>query len=97
MEEMPVIDSIFRMHSDKEIEIISISLDRDFEKCKQVIQREQMLWTNIINDPRLENAFGNSPGIPQVYLVDKAGKIIYSRSESEDYDLQKLLHIIEGL
>ncbi|WP_336518155.1 TlpA disulfide reductase family protein [Pollutibacter soli] len=97
MAEMPVIDSIFRMYSGKGVEIISISLDRNFEKCKQVIQKQQMNWTNIINDPRVEKAYGDPNGIPQVYLVDKTGKIIYSKSESDDGDLQKLLLVIREL
>ena len=94
---MPILDSIYRQYSNKEIVIISISQDRNREKCLKAIQKLQMNWINIINEPIIEVAYGNNPSLPQVYLIDKSGNIIYSRTEREDYDLKKLLFLIQQL
>ena len=95
--EMPVLDSIYKQYSNKDIVIISISQDRNREKCLKAIQKLKMNWINIINDPVVEGAYGNNPSLPQVYLIDKSGNIIYSRTEKEDYDLKKLLLLIQQL
>jgi len=95
--EMPILDSIYRQYLNKEIVIISISQDRNREKCLKAIQKLKMNWINIINDPVVEGAYGNNPSLPQVYLIDKSGNIIYSRTEKEDYDLKKLLLLIQQL
>ncbi|MBK6380598.1 MAG: hypothetical protein IPF72_13165 [Chitinophagaceae bacterium] len=56
-----------------------------------------MNWINIINDPIVNSAYGNNPALPQVYLINKEGKIIYSRTDDKDYDLKKLYSIVEEL
>ncbi|MBL0199878.1 MAG: TlpA family protein disulfide reductase [Chitinophagaceae bacterium] len=95
--EMPILDSINRCYSKKNVTIISVSQDRNRKKCLNAIQRFQMNWINIINDPIVNSAYGNNPALPQVYLINKEGKIIYSRTDDKDYDLKKLYSIVEGL
>jgi thiol-disulfide isomerase/thioredoxin len=95
--EFPMLDSIHRNYSKNDIVIISVSEDRNEEKCLRAIQKLQMNWINIINDPVIEAAYGNNPALPQVYLIDKKGKIIYSRTEAKDYELKKLLSIVQKL
>lgn len=95
--EMPVLDSINKFYSKKDIAIVSVSEDRNKEKCLKAIQKFQMNWINIINDPLVSSAYGNNPALPQVYLINKDGKIIYSRSDDKDYDLKKLFSIIKEL
>jgi thiol-disulfide isomerase/thioredoxin len=95
--EMPILDSINNLFISKDIIIISESQDRDKEKCLNAIVKYHMNWINIINDPFVYSAYGNNPGLPQVYLVDLEGKIIYSRSEEKDYDLKKLFSMVKEL
>lgn len=95
--EIPTIDSINKKFINKDIVIISISEDRNEAKCIEAIQKLKMNWINIINDPNVEGLFGNNPALPQVFLIDKTGKIIYSRTDSKDPTLKKLLNIIEHL
>ena len=92
---MPTLNSIQKLK--KDVAIISVSLDRNKELCLKAINRLQMDWVNIINDPIMESVFGNPQDIPQVYLIDKQGKIIYSRTEEKDYDLNKLFTLIKSL
>ena len=95
--EIPMLELIHNKYENKDIAVISISEDRDKTKCLDLIKKKNMTWGNIINDPVIEAAYGNNPALPQVYLIDKTGKIIYSRTERIDYNLSKLLKIIEEL
>lgn len=97
MEEMPILDSIYNLFSKKNIVIISESQDRNKEKCLRAIEKYHMSWINIINDPFVYSAYGNNPGLPQVYLIDKRGVIIYSRSQEKDYELKKLFSMVKEL
>lgn len=95
--EMPALDSIYKYCSKNKIAIISVSQDQNKENCLKAIQKYQMNWMNIFNDPMVNNAYGNNPALPQVYLIDKTGKIIYSRTDDKDYDLNKLIGIVKKL
>ncbi len=94
---MPALDSIYKYCSKNKIAIISVSQDQNKENCLKAIQKYQMNWMNIFNDPMVNNAYGNNPALPQVYLIDKTGKIIYSRTDDKDYDLNKLIGIVKKL
>jgi hypothetical protein len=54
-----------------------------------------MDWINVYDRRDLANIYGSDKGIPQVYLLDKNGIIIYSRDKMEDYDLTRLEGFIE--
>lgn len=95
--EMPALDSIYKYCSKNKIAIISVSQDQNKENCLKAIQKYQMNWMNIFNDPMVNSAYGNNPALPQVYLIDKTGKIIYSRTDDKDYDLNKLIGIVKKL
>lgn len=95
--EMPALDSIYKYCSKNKIAIISVSQDQNKENCLKAIQKYQMNWMNIFNDPMVNNAYGNNPALPQVYLIDKTGKIIYSRTDDKDYDLNKLIGVVKKL
>lgn len=95
--EMPALDSIYKYCSKNKIAIISVSQDQNKENCLKAIQKYQMNWMNIFNDPMVNSAYGNNPALPQVYLIDKTGKIIYSRTDDKDYDLNKLIGVVKKL
>jgi len=97
MAETPTLDSINKFISSKDVAIISVSVDNNKEKCLKAIEKFQMNWINILNDPFVCSAYGNKRELPQVYLIDKKGKIIYSRSEENDVDLRKLFDIVKKL
>lgn len=95
--EMPILDSIYNYYSKNKIVIISVSQDQNRDNCINAILKYQMNWFNIFNDSMVNSAYGNNPAIPQVYLIDKTGKIIYSRTDDKDYDLKKLISIVKKL
>jgi hypothetical protein len=51
---------------------------------------------NIYHDFQIENIFKKNKGsIPQVYLLDPMGELVYSREEDKDDDLHKLVQILK--
>jgi hypothetical protein len=54
-----------------------------------------MNWINIVNNHDVINRYGKNPGIPQVYLINPKGELIYSRTQAKDYDLTKLTEFLK--
>ncbi len=75
--------------------VISISIDRDKQAFMKAVKKYGMNWTNIFHDIEIENVFLKKGGIPQVYLIDPTGKLIYSRGEQQDYNLKKLTELLK--
>jgi thiol-disulfide isomerase/thioredoxin len=91
--EIPQIKEIRKLNSVDKLEIISVSLDSDFSKYTAGLKKYQMDWTQIYGDNDLVNTYGVT-GIPVVYLIDKSGKIIYSRDEEKDNSLTVLTKLL---
>ncbi len=73
------------------LQIISISYDKDFSKFKDAVLKYQMNWKNIFNDEDLINKYGRKP-IPALYLIDQNGKIICNNYEDGDDHLFSILN-----
>jgi len=54
-----------------------------------------MDWINIFNDQNIENLYGKKGSIPQVYLINPAGDLIYNNEEENDYELKKLISLLK--
>ena len=93
--EMPAISAIKKLYPQGQIEIISVSYDSDSSKCLKAIDKYQLDWINIMSNKNVINIYGNNPAIPQVYLIDPTGTIIYSRTDSKDYTLGLLSDLIK--
>jgi thioredoxin-related protein len=70
-----------------------VSLDSDYAKYREGLKKYQMDWTQIYGDNDLIKTYGVT-GIPVVYLIDKSGKIIYSRDEEKDNSLTVLTKLL---
>lgn len=90
VEEMPILNKIYQAYNSENIKIISINCDNDYDNFKKSIKKYNMNWINIFNDNDLINKYGKKQLLPQIYLIDQEGKIIYSKEEAKDYDLKKL-------
>lgn len=93
--EMPAIAAIKKKYSQDKIEIISVSYDADESKCLEAIEKYKLDWINIMSDKNVRNIYGNNPSIPQVYLIDPAGIIIYSKAQAKDPALDLLTALIK--
>ena len=92
--EMPMLKELNDKYADKLV-LISISRDHDIIRFKKDVKNNKMDWINIFNDQNIENLYGKKGAIPQVYLINPNGDLIYNNEEGNDYQLKKLISIIE--
>ena len=93
VEEIPAIKSIKTQYSPETLEIIFVTLDADSVKFSNAVKKYELNWTHIFNDVEILKKYGVM-AVPQVYLIDKAGTIIYSRAEENDAKLEILTSML---
>lgn len=94
--EMPKLKELYSKYKDN-LEILSFSTDTDEIKLRNFVSEKKMDWINVYNRRDLCHIYGSDMGVPQVYLLDKNGVIIYSRTQMQDYDLKGLEKLIEKI
>lgn len=94
--EIPQLKNLYSKYKNK-LEIISFSADTDSLKLKKFLIENKIEWVNVENRFDFCNAFGLDKGIPQLFLIDKNGFIIYSRNALQDFDLKILEKILEKI
>lgn len=99
IKEIPTLLKIKEKYPSDKLEIISINLDDDSTSFSKAVQKYKMEWVHIFGNRSLRDTYGVM-GIPEVFLINKSGEIIYKRGQEKDYDstlpiLNKLL--IESL
>jgi thiol-disulfide isomerase/thioredoxin len=72
------------------LEILSFSTDTEEQKLRGFIEAKDINWINVFNQPKFCNAFGSDKGIPQLFLLNEKGIILYSRFASADASLDIL-------
>jgi len=85
IKEIPALLKIREKYSTDKLEIISINLDNDSKAFNKAIEKYKMEWNHIYGDKNLRDAYGVM-GIPEVFLINKSGEIIYKRGQEKDYD-----------
>lgn len=93
--ELPTIKKLNDEYGNSKLAVISVSIDKDKKAFMDAIKKYGITWTNILHDIELENIFLKTSAIPQVYLIDPSGKLVYSREEQKDYHLNKLTKILK--
>ncbi|MFY7911324.1 MAG: TlpA family protein disulfide reductase [Emticicia sp.] len=84
VEEIPTISLMREKYSTDKFEIISVTLDDNLTQFSEAIKKYNMNWKHIYGDKDLVKKYGVI-GIPEIYLIDKTGKIIYKREEEKDF------------
>lgn len=88
--EIPMLQNIRRDYKVDDLELISVSCDRDSAAFIKKITELNMYWTNIFGNADLRNKFGNKP-IPSLYLIDPNGILKFSSWEDEEKKLHEIL------
>lgn len=83
MAELPMIKKIRDTYSKNDLEIIGISLDRDYKTYKAAIKSNDLNWTHLYHQIDIEREYG-AQIIPIIYLIDKNGRIIIDKSDYSD-------------
>lgn len=94
MSEMPKIKSLREKYSKDKLEIISVTLDKTYTNFSTALKKINADWTQIYQGSDLVTRYAVGP-IPQVFLINDKGKMVYSRDEENDLELVKLKKILE--
>jgi len=77
--EHPDLNVLYKKYKDKDFAIVGVSFDRDKQKWKQAIAKDQLLWPQLIDPNAFDGEMAKYYGIesvPASYLLDKDGKIV---------------------
>lgn len=88
--EIPMLQKIRQDYKVEDLELISVSCDRDSIAFIKKIAELKMNWTNIFGNADMRNKFGNKP-IPSLYLIDPNGTILFSSWQDEEKKLHEIL------
>lgn len=88
--EIPMLQKIRQDYKVEDLELISVSCDRDSIAFIKKIAELKMNWTNIFGNADMSNKFGNKP-IPSLYLIDPNGTILFSSWQDEEKVLLEIL------
>lgn len=87
--EIPRLKELHTKYKDS-MEVFSFSTDSNEQKLRNFIKTNEMNWVNVFNQPEICRAFGSDMGVPQLFLLNEQGVIIYTKSGSADDSLEIL-------
>jgi thiol-disulfide isomerase/thioredoxin len=88
--EIPMLKKIRQDYNVDDLELISVSCDKDSTAFIKKIAKLNMNWTNIFGNADMRNKFGGKP-IPSLYLIDPNGILKFSSWENEEKRLHEIL------
>lgn len=98
---IPFLRKVAQSYESKGLQLISISIDVEEERWKFALNKNPMPWLQTCDlpkymaDQKIREKFAVNV-IPQYFLLDKSGKIIYNNFQSKDNDnYAELQHILE--
>ena len=88
IEEMPKYKLIYEKYKVKGFEYIGISTDRsqDINNWKKVIEKNGLVWQNLLDENGLESKKYNINKFPTTFLLDSEGKIVKKDISPEELD-----------
>jgi thiol-disulfide isomerase/thioredoxin len=91
--ELPAIKKISDHYFPEKLEIITNTSDSDSTAFLLALKKYKMTdWINIYRDFNFTKKFGGVAAIPQLFLINREGKIIYNRNFKET-DYEKLTRL----
>jgi hypothetical protein len=82
LEEMPLIDHIFRKTRDTGLVVLGSDYDRDPKTAADFLKRKNYGWADYHDDLKRPEFPHN--GIPLIVLIDAEGKIVYYNNGAYD-------------
>lgn len=92
--EIPKIKELHKFYQTDNFKIVYVTLDEDSTKFMEAVKKYDLSWNHIYGDKNVIKSFGVL-GIPQVFLIDNTGKIMYSREEEKDFKSE--LPVLEAI
>lgn len=78
-EEIPFLKNIVDHSDSNRLQMVSVALASTEEATRKYVAEHGMSWVNGYDQADILNAYASNHGIPQLYLIDPDGKIIYMR------------------
>ena len=85
--EIPTLKKLYSDYNEK-LNIVSFSTDKDSAVVKRFIVNNKIDWINIYGRFDFCDVYGARNAIPQLYLINKNGNIVYSRTIFKDQKLE---------
>ena len=92
--EIPTLKKLYSDYKEK-INIVSFSTDKDSAIMKRFVVNNKIDWINIYGRFDFCDVYGARNAIPQLYLINKNGNIVYSRTIFKDQKLELLEKYIQ--
>lgn len=86
---MPHLEELYRQYHDKGFEIIAITKD-NLQAAKRIMTDKKLSYINVVADEGIKMAYKINE-IPQYYLIDPEGKIIYVSKNGFEQKMEDLL------
>ena len=95
--ENPNVVRTYEEYKDKGFTVFSVSLDKQADKWKAAIEKDNLVWNTHVSDlkgwsSKAGKAYGVS-GIPATFLIDENGKIIAKNLRGSQLE-QKLKEVL---
>lgn len=96
--EIPVLEELAKEYADKNIEIISISVDKDKQAWIDMVTKDKPEWLQLHDGINMNDEY-LVKFIPSFVLIDRDGKILKARAPrpSSGDELKDLLNSLEGI
>jgi thiol-disulfide isomerase/thioredoxin len=89
VKEFPMLTKMISELPVEEVAVIFVNTDESYEAFARAREKYNLIGIHVkATDELIKNYKAES--IPQVYLIDKNGKIVYDRDKLEDYELLRL-------
>ena len=94
--EMPDINSLYEDQKTQGIEFVLISLDDDFQKAKDFLQKKEFAFPIYQLASPLPEVYESS-AIPTTYVISPEGKIVVTKSGMAKYNTRKFKDFLQSL
>jgi len=77
IEEIPTFSRWQHNFADSGLQVIGVSMDDDEADVKRFVAKSSVAYPIIMGDAKLGELFGGVFGLPQTFLIDARGRIVY--------------------
>jgi peroxiredoxin len=77
VEEIPAFSRWQHEFGEGRLQVIGVSMDDDEGGVKRFIARHRVAYPIVMGDAKLAESFGGVYGLPQSFLIDTQGRIVY--------------------
>lgn len=93
---IPKLKEIRRKYSRDKLEIVSVTLDEDYNKYQNALKKLETNFIDIFDGKQIAKDYAVEL-LPQIILIHPNGTILYNREAENDADLTQLENMLENI